>query len=39
MKTMRMKWFVLLWMLMLSATLAAQSTAPLSFQVKGVLLD
>ena len=39
MKTMRMKWFVLLWMLMLSAMLAAQSTAPLSFQVKGVLLD
>ena len=36
---MRMKWFVLLWMLMLSAMLAAQSTAPLSFQVKGVLLD
>lgn len=39
MKIMKMKWTALLWMLMLSGMLAAQSTAPLFFQVKGVLQD
>ena len=36
---MRIKWTVLLWMLMISGLLAAQNTANTSFQVKGILLD
>lgn len=36
---MRIKWTVLLWMLMISGLVAAQNTANTSFQVKGILLD
>ena len=36
---MRIKWTVLLWMLMVSGLTAAQNTATSSFQVKGILLD
>ncbi|ADV42440.1 outer membrane beta-barrel family protein [Bacteroides helcogenes] len=36
---MRIKWTVLLWMLMVSGLTAAQNTANISFQIKGILLD
>ena len=36
---MRIKWIVLLWMLLASGLTAAQNTATTSFQIKGVLLD
>ena len=36
---MRIKWTVLLWMLLVSGLAVAQNTATTSFQIKGVLLD
>ncbi len=36
---MRIRWTVLLWMLLVSGLTMAQNTATASFQVKGVLLD
>lgn len=36
---MRIKWIVLLWMLLASGLTVAQNTATTSFQIKGVLLD
>lgn len=36
---MKIKWIVLLWILMLSGQAVAQNTANTSFQVKGILLD
>lgn len=36
---MKIKWTVLLWMLMLSGLVAAQNAANSSFQIKGILLD
>ena len=36
---MRIKWTVLLYLLMISGLALAQNTANTSFQVKGILLD
>lgn len=36
---MRVKWIILLWMLLVSVVTVAQNTTNTSFQIKGVLLD